>query len=95
MNIRLWVPALCAGLLPVAAFCALLGSYFAWKFLTIYLPNKRSVDECVPSGGTCSIDGVANLELSGGMMAFFFAIALWLLIAAIALWRRAGSSEGT
>ena len=62
-------------LVPVGAFCAVFGSYFAWKFFALYLPNKASVDECVPSGGTCSIDGVANLELSGGMMAFWLGLA--------------------
>jgi hypothetical protein len=72
-------------LVPVGAFCALFGSYFAWKFFALYLPNKKAVDECVPSGGTCSIDGVANLELSGGMMAFCLSVALVCFVGTLLL----------
>jgi hypothetical protein len=90
---RAWVSVTVGLLLSLAAFCAPLGSYFAWKFFTIDLPNKRSVNECLPSGGTCSIDGVSNLELLGGLMAFFLGIALALLVAAFAVFGTAGSSE--
>lgn len=82
---RALIPVVFVVLLPLAAFSALMGSYFAWKFFAIYLPNKRMVDECLPSGGTCSIDGVANLELSGGMMAFFVGGAVLMLVSAFAL----------
>lgn len=68
---------------PLAGICGLFGAYFAWKYFALYLPNKRRVDECLPSGGTCSIDGMANLELSGGMMVFFLgaAVALFVVVA--------------
>jgi hypothetical protein len=74
-------------LIPLGLFCALFGSYFAWKFFAVYLPNKASVDACIPSGGTCSIDGIANLELSGGMMAFFVGIAFVCFVASFFLLR--------
>ncbi len=67
-------------LFPFGAFSALFGSYFAWKFFALYLPNKKAVDECVPSGGTCSIDGFANLELSGGMTGLFLGAAVVCLL---------------
>jgi hypothetical protein len=70
-----WLLALLM-LVSVGAFCTLFGLYFAWKFFALYLLNKKAVDECVPSGGTCSIDGVANLELSGLMMALWLGLAL-------------------
>ena len=60
-----------------------------------YLPNIRSVDECLPSGGTCSRDGVTHLESSGGMMAFFVGCAVAWLMTACALRRTAVSSELT
>jgi hypothetical protein len=78
-------------LAPFGASCALFGSYFAWKFFGLYLPNKPSVDACVPSGGTCSIDGVANLELSGTMMALWLGLALVCFLTTFFLLRAAHS----
>lgn len=74
-------------LVPFVAFSAMFGSYFAWKFFALYLPNKQSVDECVPSGGTCSIDGVANLELSGGMMMLWLGLAVVYFVIVVVLLR--------
>jgi hypothetical protein len=76
-------------LLPVGTFCGLLGWYFAWKFFTLYLPNKADVDACIPSGGTCSIDGMANLELSGPMTALWLGLAAACFMGAFLLLRGA------
>ncbi len=70
-------------LLPTGVFAALFGAYFAWKFFALYLPNKASVDACLPSGGTCSIEGMANLELSGWWTAILLLCALGCGIAVV------------
>lgn len=74
------------GLLGVAGFAGLMGLYFGWKLFALYLPNRASILECLPSGGTCSIDGFANLELSGistlicGLMGLLSTgTAIWLM----------------
>jgi hypothetical protein len=79
MRVSAWIIAVLS--LPLGMSCALFGAYFAWKFFALYLPNKAAVDECVPSGGTCSIDGMANLEISGGMTLLFVGIAALCFVA--------------
>jgi hypothetical protein len=84
---------LAVALLSLGVFCALLGSYFAWKFFALYLPNKASVDACLPSGGTCSIDGMANLEISGWWTAALFAIGCACAWGVIAVLRTRTATE--
>ncbi len=74
------------------ALCAAMTWYFLWKYFVLYLPNKALVDACVPSGGTCSIDGFANLEISGPSALISGALALGFLLAGLWLFRRAGAS---
>lgn len=61
-----------------------MGWYFLDKHFRLYLPNKQAIDQCLPSGGNCSVDGFANLEISGQ----FGLVCLMLTIAGLgfALW---------
>lgn len=67
-----------------AGFSGLMAWYMLWKYFALYLPNKQAVDECLPSGGTCSIDGFANLETSGVWGLSF--LTLTVLCLAVLVW---------
>lgn len=87
------VLALLFSLPPVflSLFSGFMAGYFLWKYFTLYLPNKAALDECVPSGGSCSIDGFANLETSGPFGLFFALVALTSLALAVWLFRRSAT----
>jgi len=76
-----------------ASFTGLMSWYFLDNYFRLYLPNKQAVDECIPSGGTCSIDGFANLEVSGQFGLAFLILTIAGLLFYGWLFRRAMTSK--
>lgn len=93
---RVWTSTLSVFLatasLFFAGFSGLMGRYFVDKYFGLYRPNKQAIDECIPSG-SCSLDGLANLEVSG--LSGLICMSLTLGSLGLGLWLpRGGMASG-
>ncbi len=79
----------------ILVFSGLISGYFFWKYIVLYLPNQAEIDACVPSGGSCSINDFANLEVSLPSALIFTFIAFFSLSAMIWLIRPQSRNDKT
>lgn len=71
----------------IGVFLSLYAVLYLHTYFSVYLPNKKWVEECLPSGGSCSINGSSDLDISGIFAIIFVVCAVIFFVLSYFLFR--------
>lgn len=87
LSLRIFSGISAVALFVLGIFFSLYGALYLHTYFDVYLPNKKWVEECIPSGGSCSINGSSDLDISGIFAIIFVVCAVTFFVLSYFLYR--------